>query len=49
MYFISKQQNSSCLPTRLYDVTIPGTKPIVTASISSMEVVPALNKVSRRL
>ena len=46
MYLMSKQQNSSCFPTRLYAVTIPGTNPIVTASISSMEVTPDLNKVS---
>ena len=46
MYFISKQQYSSCLPTRLQDVIIPGAKPIVTASIRSTECIPALNRES---
>ena len=46
MYFMSKQQYSSCFPTRLCEVTIPGTNPIITASIISTDWIPALNRLS---
>ena len=47
IYLMSKQKNSSCLPMRLYEVTTPGTNPMVTASIMSMDWTPALNRLSR--
>ena len=47
IYLMSKQKNSSCLPTLRYDVTIPGTNPMDVASIRSMDRIPILNRLSR--
>ena len=44
---MSKQQNSSCLPTRLCEVIRPGANPIVTASMMFTDWMPALKKLSR--